>query len=863
MRKPVLPSLLTSICILSRAQLQAMANLTFFQIILLLLLLFCEDSIAQLNRITQLQSLNDDGKTLVSKEERFELGFFSPGKSKNRYLGIWYKNIPISDTTVWVANRCNPINSSSGKLAVNDDGNIELSGVKGSVILSMNLTKVAKKPKIELLDSGNLVVTEEEDSNSENYLWQSFDYPTDTLLPGMRLGWDMKTGMKWQLIAWRNPDDPCNGELALEIGRGDKNNNDSPELVFHKNNAVFFQSGPWNGLYFSGIPYFQSNSLFNFSVMDRDLEVYFTYNLKNRSTISSIVLNAAKSTLAHLTWIESEQIWGSNFSIPSDACDIYNVCGANANCVISKVPICECLMGFNPKNVEEWDRMDWSNGCVRSISIDCNANRVDGFMKLSGLKLPDTRNSWVDKDTSLRECEGRCFSNCSCTAYSNLDIRGEGSGCVNWFGDIIGIRQNIGGSVGGPDLYVRTADSELVDQTEGREGEEGRNRTVLIVSLVIGGSVFGIVFLFLGCCCICWRKNLKEKNETIRQNESHEELDLPLFTFSQISTATDNFSVRNKLGEGGFGPVYKGELEDGQQIAVKRLSIRSKQGVNEFNNEVKLIAKLQHRNLVKLIGCSIEREEKLLIYEYMPNKSLDLFIFDQTRGILLEWPKRYQILCGIARGLLYLHHDSRLRIVHRDLKTSNVLLDDGMNPKISDFGMARTFGGDQTEGNTNKVVGTFGYMAPEYAFSGQFSTKSDVFSFGVMVLEIVSGKKCKSFKHESHNHTLIGHAWTLLKEERPFDLIDVLLRDSCENRDKVVRCIHVGLLCVQQNLLDRPSMPSVVFMLENDNVILRQPNPPGYFMDSNLQARDELSFTKPESAYSSPNTLTITAIMGR
>uniref|UniRef100_A0A803QX11 Protein kinase domain-containing protein n=1 Tax=Cannabis sativa TaxID=3483 RepID=A0A803QX11_CANSA len=186
-----------------------------------------------------------------------------------------------------------------------------------------------------------------------------------------------------------------------------------------------------------------------------------------------------------------------------------------------------------------------------------------------------------------------------------------------------------------------------------------------------------------------------------------------------------------------------------------------------------------------------------------------------------------------------------------------------MVPKISDFGMARTFGGDQIEGNTNRVVGTFGYMAPEYAFSGQFSTKSDVFSFGIIVLEIVSGKKSNSFKHQKNNHTLIGHAWSLLKEGRAFDLIDVLLRDSCENLEEVVRCIHVGLLCVQQNLMDRPSMSSVVFMLENENVILPQPNPPGYFMDTNLQARDELSFTNTTDSAYSQNTMTITTIIGR
>uniref|UniRef100_F6HCT3 Protein kinase domain-containing protein n=1 Tax=Vitis vinifera TaxID=29760 RepID=F6HCT3_VITVI len=182
--------------------------------------------------------------------------------------------------------------------------------------------------------------------------------------------------------------------------------------------------------------------------------------------------------------------------------------------------------------------------------------------------------------------------------------------------------------------------------------------------------------------------------------------ELPLFNFKCVAAATGNFSDENKLGQGGFGPVYKGMLPGGEEIAVKRLSRRSGQGLEEFKNEMTLIAKLQHRNLVRLLGCCIEGEEKMLLYEYMPNKSLDFFIFDPAKQAELDWRKRFTIIEGIARGLLYLHRDSRLRIIHRDMKASNILLDEEMNPKISDFGMARIFGGDQNEANTTRVVGT-------------------------------------------------------------------------------------------------------------------------------------------------------------
>ncbi|KAK7324627.1 hypothetical protein VNO77_28343 [Canavalia gladiata] len=503
-------------------------------------------------------------------------------------------------------------------------------------------------------------------------------------------------------------------------------------------------------------------------------------------------------------------------SLPRDFCDKFGACGPNGNCDVSMSPTsCHCLKGFKPKSAEEWSGTNYSQGCVRDTPLNCHN---DGFVKYIKMKVPDTEYSWLNQNMTLRECRVKCLSNCSCTAYTNSDIRGAGSGCAMWFGDLKDLRLQ---PDAGQDLYVRVPASLL----------ETNNRGKAKVGIAAGSTTSILCFLLLALYVLCRRRRVTtKKNVAIADHckEHEEDLELPLLDLSTIVGATHNFSNSNKLGEGGFGLVYKGTLENGQEIAVKRLSSGSGQGLKEFKNEIKLIAKLQHRNLVKRHGCCIQGEEKLLIYEYMPNKSLDFFIFDPTRRMLLDWPKRFHIICGVARGLLYLHQDSRLRIIHRDLKASNVLLDREMNPKISDFGLARILLGDQNAATTHRVVGTYGYMAPEYAIDGNFSVKSDVFSFGILLLEIISGKKKIGGNHQGKNRNLIGHAWDLWIEGRPLELIGEHFIHSC-NLSEALRCIHIGLLCLHQNPHDRPSMSSVVMMLGSE-IDLPQPKQPAVFV---------------------------------
>lgn len=361
----------------------------------------------------------------------------------------------------------------------------------------------------------------------------------------------------------------------------------------------------------------------------------------------------------------------------------------------------------------------------------------------------------------------------------------------------------------------------------------GKNKVsaTVIVAILLPVVVVATIIVALAICFV--KKRSKNYNAVpVGSGEDFATLDSLQYDLETLQLATNSFSEENKIAEGGFGGVYKGILSNGQEIAVKRLSKSSGQGAQEFKNEVLFIAKLQHRNLVRLLGFCLAEGEKLLVYEYVPNKSLDHFIFDPKKQGQLDWVKRYKIIGGIARGMLYLHEDSRLRIIHRDLKASNVLLDADMNPKVSDFGMAKIFGVDQIQGNTSRVVGTYGYMSPEYAMHGKFSVKSDVYSFGVLVLEIISSKRNSSFYQSGYAKDLLSYAWKQWKDGKHMEFVDPTIRESCSSSE-VLRCMHLGLLCVQEALDERPTMARAMLMLDTHSTIFPPvPKEPAFFSRS-------------------------------
>nr|POE76390.1 g-type lectin s-receptor-like serine/threonine-protein kinase [Quercus suber] len=511
-----------------------------------------------LDTITPTQSIRD-GDTLASARRRFQMGFFSPDNSKSRYVGIWYTI--SSGTVVWVANRDTPLNDRSGVLKVTD-GVVILLNSTNSTVWSSNTSRIAENPVLQLLDNGNLVVKDSNVDDTENFLWQSFDYPCDTLLPEMKLGRNFVTGLDRFLTSWKSTDDPTQGEFSIRLDlRG------LPQLVIEKGDTIKARLGSWNGVGLTGFTGLPRNPLYVYEFMFDENEVYYKYKLNNSSFFTRFVVNPS-GIAQRFTWLDRTNRWELFSTMPPDQCANYAFCGAYASCNIGNTPVCACLEGFLPKSPKAWDSVDWSDGCVRKTPLNCSDGRDgDGFLKYTGLKLPDTSSSWFDKTMSLKECEELCLKNCSCTAYGNLDIREGGSGCLLWFGNLLDIRVF---ADGGEDLHVRLAASELDHVVKKRRSSKKKQ-----VGIMIGSALFVLGMIILGLVSYIWKRKLRKQAMTKRNCGKEcdnvggmEDFELPIFDLTAIANATDNFSRENKLGEGGFGSVFKGTLREGKEIAA-------------------------------------------------------------------------------------------------------------------------------------------------------------------------------------------------------------------------------------------------------------------------------------------------------
>ncbi|CAI9299351.1 unnamed protein product [Lactuca saligna] len=782
-------------------------NTEFISLYVLILVCCCCCILAKDN-ITTGEFINDGPSYLESSGKKFQMGFFPHGKAAEvrRYVGIWYTMDP--KTVVWVANRDTPVLDSTGILTVAEDGSAKLLNGKQVEYFSTDPSDGASSTALKLLDDGNAILI---NVISGNILWQSFQTPTDTLIPGMKM---VDNNLK--LTSWKSPEDPGSGSFEFQQYPGTNR-----YFILKESTKLQWKSG----------------------------------NKSTKSFDENQIFPQAFLLLSNSTTTRTRSIIGKK-------CYTYSSCIKDESYLV----------------IEPYSRA----GCKRSSEISCLPGSNDAFMTKTMISMDDTTLPFY-KSKNESACMKKCLKDCQCLAYSYIsqnELGGlvdksrnvESSGCWFWNSEPDNLREN---GVHTISFRVsRLSKAPIISQPKPTEKSSFLKRVlaiVIIVSTLVLLSLCGISYILCKRLMNRRENNELQSNDTRRRmkelldpdhskEDDREGIDVPYFELESIIAATDDFSEKNMLGQGGFGPVYKGKLPGGEEIAVKRLSSLSGQGLQEFKNEVMLIAKLQHRNLVRLLGYCIKGEEQILLYEYMPNRSLDTFIFDRTMCASLDWKMRFEIIMGIARGLNYLHHDSRLRVIHRDLKTSNILLDEDMNPKISDFGLAKIVKGKDMEAMTNRVIGTFGYMSPEYALDGLFSVKSDVFSFGVVMLEIVSGTKNTGFYQSQRSLSLLGHAWNLWREDKPFELMDKVLIESC-NSSEVLKCINIGLLCVQGDPDDRPTMTKVVLMLGGDIVTLPTPKEPAFI------ARKDNATSSSSSSYKtdtqSKNMLTITKLDGR
>ncbi|CAA6658375.1 unnamed protein product [Spirodela intermedia] len=630
-------------------------------------------------------------QTIVSAGRIFALGFFSPGNSSGDwYAGIWYNNLPTK-TVVWVANREAPSGTRRRRHRRHQEGNLAVRDGRGRSLWSTNLTR----------DPDNSTAS---GGGGSPGLRQppSITHPHPP--PGMKLRLNFTSGEATRLRSWRRRRRSSAGDFVFTLeGRW------GLEPYVFKGEEIHWRGPMWLGIPLFPLQLGDVNSRYLQSVYATDQEIYYNYSMIDSSLLVRYVLDHS-GTYSFRVWDDGAAAWNSIGTTPTRPCDFFNLCGGAASCDSSgQSPLCRCLNGFDPSAPEEWAKGNFTGGCVRRRRLLCDG--TDRYTKIGGLKLPDRYS--VAWNLSLSQCEASCSAACNCSAFSHTNFSTfnlTGSRCLTWFGDMVDLVQI---PLLSQDLYVRLSAAQLDGDPPADDSPSGKNQ-VIRIALPIAVST-GV--LLMGACCYCAARKLKSRGksdggnllrlEEIRLNDAlGSEKGVPMVDLKSVRAATENFSISNQLGEGGFGAVYKGKLKSGEAVAVKRLSRASKQGCEEFANEVLLIAKLQHRNLVRLLGWCSHGDERILIYEFMPNKSLDHIIFDSTRSAELSWERRFGIIRGVADGLLYLHQHSRMRVIHRDLKTNNILLDGEMNPKISDFGLARIFEMNQMEANTARVVGT-------------------------------------------------------------------------------------------------------------------------------------------------------------
>ncbi|OMP03658.1 hypothetical protein CCACVL1_02322 [Corchorus capsularis] len=775
-------------------------------------------------------SVEKEGDYLVSPNGTFTSGFYNVGS--NAYcFSIWFTN-SVDKTVVWMANRDGPVNGKQSRLTLHESGNLVLLNADGSIVWSTNTQTQSNDAGVELrlLETGNLVlINVAPDKNVRNTMWESFDFPTDTLVASQQLT------RNTSLVSVRSRGTYLSGFYNLKF---DDNNvldllYNGPLLssVYWPNSVTtIFYSGraPYNNSRIAGINEIGSfissdNLVFNAS--------YYGVGLKRRLTLDY-------DGILRLYTLEDEGSWKLSWRPGGlEACMVQGLCGVNGICSYNPLPTCVCPRGFNRN-----DPSDWSKGCSPMFNFNpplpCG-DPGDPTDQLDFVEHPKTDFYGYDLDTyeagiSLQKCRSKCLNDCRCKGFGYaLDGQGQcfpkgalrngyrtpGNRIITHIkvpkGTLISSKEDSNFQVpaaaagalncSNKQLFV---DNSSVQVQDGQTRQKNKNGYMKYL-IAFAASVAGIELICFG---LGWWYVFRNPSESIDAAGYNIALALGFkrFTYSELKKATRNF--KEEIGNGGFGTVYKGVLEDQRVVAVKRLE-GVVQGDTQFWAEVSIIGKINHRNLVKLWGFCAENEHKILVYEYVENGSLDKILFkDSSSTWVLGWDQRYNIALGTAKGLLYLHEECLEWVLHCDVKPQNILIDAHFEPKVADFGMSMLFK-DGNDTGFSRVRGTRGYLAPEWMMNLKIDAKADVYSYGILVLELLTGKSASAgVESENECSDLVELVTKMIREEQVEKIIDPKLQGKY-NKEQFKRMVEVALLCVKDDRNARPAMSKVVHLL--------------------------------------------------
>ncbi|XP_059454519.1 putative receptor protein kinase ZmPK1 [Corylus avellana] len=752
-------------------------------------------------------SVEKPSDVLVSANGDFCAGFFSVGENAFSF-SVWFTK-SSNPTVVWMANRDQPVNGKASRLSLLEDGNLILSDA-GRVTIWTTTTASASSLQLQLLNTGNLVLR----TSDSVFLWQSFDSPTDTLLPQQLLTLDAS------LISSRSQSNYSSGYYKLYF-----DNDNVLRLLYNGPNiSSVYWPDPWLLSWEAGRTTYNIsktavlNVTGHFSSSD-DLEFKaadFGMVVKRRLTLDP------DGNIRLYSLDEFLKTWVVTWQAIMEPCRVNGVCGPNSLCSYNHVwgRTCSCIQGYKLQNPN-----GWSTGCESEFKISCNSSQFH-FVMVSNVEFYGYDKNYKQNST-LQECEEECLKMCDdCKGFQfKFDT---GTGVYSCYPKALLLNGHHTPDFDG-DVYLKLPKADISSDKEEvmldchgevrqllsrtyKNGHENRSLKFLVWFASALGCVELTCFLLVWCFLFWGRKN----PDKALQGYILAAAGFRKFSYAELKKATRGFS--EEIGRGGGGVVYKGVLSDHRVAAIKRLN-EAAQGEAEFMGEVSSIGRLNHMNLIEMWGYCAEGKQRLLVYEYMERGSLA----DNLSSATLNWEKRFEIALGTAKGLAYLHEECLEWILHCDIKPQNILLDSNFRPKVADFGLSKLLNRGGSDNMTSRIRGTRGYMAPEWVYNLPITSKVDVYSYGIVVLEMVTGKSQTNILTVDGGGVIeqggvvtwvrdkVKKAATR-KESRIEEIVDPMMAGKYE-MGKMEVVIRVALQCVEEDKDARPTMRQVVEML--------------------------------------------------